>query len=107
MGHADGLRLLHRPRLRQAGIPFCWSAIPPPTWSGYDTTVPISVDELIPLVRGVVRGARTRWWWPTCRSAATRRPAQALATATRFLKETGAHAVKLGAVSGWPSRSPP
>lgn len=24
---------------------------------GYDTTVPISVDELIPLVRGVVRGA--------------------------------------------------
>ena len=25
---------------------------------GYDTTVPISVDELIPLVRGVVRGAQ-------------------------------------------------
>ena len=24
---------------------------------GYDTTVPISIDELIPLVRGVVRGA--------------------------------------------------
>src|SRR5882762_11793228 len=24
---------------------------------GYDTTVPVSVDELIPLVRGVVRGA--------------------------------------------------
>ena len=64
---------------------------------GYDTTVPVTIDELIPLVRGVVRGApRTRWWWPTCRSAATRPgPQQALATATRFLKETGAHAVKL------------
>src|SRR3954463_648371 len=24
---------------------------------GYDTTVPVSVDELLPLVRGVVRGA--------------------------------------------------
>ncbi|EUA91311.1 ketopantoate hydroxymethyltransferase family protein [Mycobacterium ulcerans str. Harvey] len=38
---------------------------------GYDTTVPISIDELIPLVRGVVRGARARWSSPTCRSAAT------------------------------------
>ena len=38
----------------------------------------------------------THWWWPISRSAAvTRRPAQALATATRFLKEAGAHAVKL------------
>src|ERR671933_2432169 len=25
---------------------------------GYDTTVPVTVDELLPLVRGVVRGAR-------------------------------------------------
>ena len=25
---------------------------------GYDTTVPVTVDELIPLVRGVVRGVR-------------------------------------------------
>ncbi|HXO52923.1 MAG TPA: 3-methyl-2-oxobutanoate hydroxymethyltransferase, partial [Mycobacterium sp.] len=24
---------------------------------GYDTTVPVTIDELIPLVRGVVRGA--------------------------------------------------
>src|SRR5579875_2009617 len=24
---------------------------------GYDTTVPVTVDELVPLVRGVVRGA--------------------------------------------------
>ena len=27
---------------------------------GYDTTVPVTVDELIPLVRGVVRGAPAR-----------------------------------------------
>ena len=25
---------------------------------GYDTTVPVSVDELLPLVRGVVRGTK-------------------------------------------------
>src|SRR3954462_7201817 len=63
---------------------------------GYDTTVPVSVDELIPLVRGVVRGA------PHALVVADMpfgsyesSPAQALATATRFLKETGAHAVKL------------
>ena len=40
---------------------------------GYDTTVPVTVDELLPLVRGVVRGyASVRWSSPTCRSAATR-----------------------------------
>ena len=39
---------------------------------GYDNTIPVTVDELMPLVRAVVRGARRRWWWPTCRSAATR-----------------------------------
>src|ERR1700756_1806214 len=40
---------------------------------GYDTTVPVSIDELIPLVRGGGRGARTtRWSSPPCRSAATR-----------------------------------
>jgi 3-methyl-2-oxobutanoate hydroxymethyltransferase len=63
---------------------------------GYDTTVPVTVDELIPLVRGVVRGA------PHALVVADLpfgtyegSPAQALATATRFLKEAGAHAVKL------------
>ena len=40
---------------------------------GYDTTVPVSIDELIPLVRGSWRGVpNTRWSSPTCRSAATR-----------------------------------
>ena len=49
---------------------------------GYDTThLPISVDELIPLVRAWCAAPRTRWWWPTCRSVATREPRVALATA--------------------------
>ena len=63
---------------------------------GYDTTIPVTVDELIPLVRGVVRGAPHALViadlpFGTYEGG----PAQALATATRFLKETGAHAVKL------------
>jgi 3-methyl-2-oxobutanoate hydroxymethyltransferase len=63
---------------------------------GYDTTLPISIDELIPLARAVVKGA------PHALVVADlpfgsyeSSPAQALATATRFMKETGAQAVKL------------
>lgn len=63
---------------------------------GYDTTVPITVDELLPLVRGVVRGA------PNALVVADlpfgtyeASPQQALATATRFMKEGLANAVKL------------
>jgi 3-methyl-2-oxobutanoate hydroxymethyltransferase len=63
---------------------------------GYDTTVPVTIDELVPLVRGVVRGARRALVvadlpFGTYQSS----PAQALDTAARFLKEAGAHAVKL------------
>jgi len=63
---------------------------------GYDTTVPITIDELIPLVRGVVRGAPHALVVADLPFGSYESgPAQALATATRFLKETGAHAVKL------------
>lgn len=63
---------------------------------GYDTTVPITIDELIPLVRGVVRGAPHALVVADLPFGSYEAgPAQALATATRFLKETGAHAVKL------------
>lgn len=63
---------------------------------GYDTTVPISIDELIPLVRGVVRGAPhalvvADMPFGTYEEGA----ALALSNATRFMKEAGAHAVKL------------
>jgi 3-methyl-2-oxobutanoate hydroxymethyltransferase len=63
---------------------------------GYDTTVPVSIDELIPLVRGVVRGAPHALVVADLPFGSYESgPQQALATATRFLKETGAHAVKL------------
>src|SRR6202158_3056978 len=63
---------------------------------GYDTTVPVTVDELIPLVRGVVRGAPHALVIADMPFGSYEAgPQQALATATRFLKETGAQAVKL------------
>jgi 3-methyl-2-oxobutanoate hydroxymethyltransferase len=63
---------------------------------GYDTTVPVTVDELIPLVRGVVRGAPHALVVADLPFGSYEGGAgQALSTATRFLKETGAHAVKL------------
>jgi 3-methyl-2-oxobutanoate hydroxymethyltransferase len=63
---------------------------------GYDTTVPVTVDELIPLVRGVVRGAQHALVVADLPFGSYEGgPAQALASATRFMKESGAHAVKL------------
>ena len=63
---------------------------------GYDTTVPVTVDELLPLVRGVVRGAPHALVvadlpFGTYETSAE----QAVTTAVRFLKEGHAHAVKL------------
>ncbi|QUH01167.1 3-methyl-2-oxobutanoate hydroxymethyltransferase [Saccharopolyspora erythraea] len=63
---------------------------------GYDTTVPVTVDELIPLARAVTRGARSAMVvadLPFGSYEAS--PEQALATGVRFMKEGGAHAVKL------------
>ena len=63
---------------------------------GYDTTVPVTIDELIPLVRGVVRGAPHALVVADLPFGSYEASAeQALATATRFMKEGGAHAVKL------------
>jgi len=63
---------------------------------GYDTTVPVSVEELLPLVRGVVRGAsRALVVADLPFGSYQASPQQALDTAARFLKEGGAHAVKL------------
>jgi 3-methyl-2-oxobutanoate hydroxymethyltransferase len=63
---------------------------------GHDSTIPVTVDELIPLVRAVVRGSRRAMVVADLPFGSYQEgPAQALATATRFLKETGAHAVKL------------
>jgi len=63
---------------------------------GYDTTVPVSVDELLPLVRGVVKGTRRAMVVADLPFGSYQvSAAQALETATRFMKEGGAHAVKL------------
>jgi 3-methyl-2-oxobutanoate hydroxymethyltransferase len=63
---------------------------------GYDSTVPVSVDELIPLVRAVVRGASHALVVADLPFGSYEAgPTAALATATRFMKEGGAHAVKL------------
>ncbi|MGC4960010.1 3-methyl-2-oxobutanoate hydroxymethyltransferase [Gordonia sp. DT218] len=63
---------------------------------GYDTTIPVTVDELIPLIRAVVRGA------PHALVVADlpfgsyeASPQQALESAVKVFKETGAHAIKI------------
>jgi len=63
---------------------------------GYDTTLPVTVEELLPLVKAVVRGARTALVVADLPFGSYQTgPEQALTTAVRFLKEGGAHAVKL------------
>ncbi|HEU5486122.1 MAG TPA: 3-methyl-2-oxobutanoate hydroxymethyltransferase, partial [Microlunatus sp.] len=63
---------------------------------GYDSTLPITVDELIPLARAVVRSTRRALVVADLPFGSYEEgPNQALATATRFMKEAGAHAVKL------------
>jgi 3-methyl-2-oxobutanoate hydroxymethyltransferase len=63
---------------------------------GYDTTVPVTVDELLPLVRGVVRGtSRALVVGDLPFGSYQASPQQALETAARFLKEGGCQAVKI------------
>jgi 3-methyl-2-oxobutanoate hydroxymethyltransferase len=63
---------------------------------GYDSTVPVSVDELLPLVRAVVRGSsRALVVADLPFGSYQSSPAQALETSARFMKEGGAHAIKL------------
>jgi 3-methyl-2-oxobutanoate hydroxymethyltransferase len=63
---------------------------------GHDSTIPVTVDELIPLVRGVVRGSERAMVVADLPFGSYQgSPAQALETASRFMKETGCHAVKL------------
>ena len=63
---------------------------------GYDSTLPVTVEELIPLVRAVTRSTRRALVvadlpFGSYQESAT----QALHTAVRFMKEGDAHAVKL------------
>jgi 3-methyl-2-oxobutanoate hydroxymethyltransferase len=63
---------------------------------GYDSTIPVTVDDLIPLTAAVVRGSKRAMVVADLPFGSYQTGvADGLATATRFLKETGAHAVKL------------
>ncbi|HVT22976.1 MAG TPA: 3-methyl-2-oxobutanoate hydroxymethyltransferase [Mycobacteriales bacterium] len=63
---------------------------------GFDTTLPVTVDELIPLVRAVVRSTRSAMVIADLPFGSYQvGPEQALQTAIRFMKEGGAQAVKL------------
>ncbi|CAA9337714.1 MAG: 3-methyl-2-oxobutanoate hydroxymethyltransferase [uncultured Frankineae bacterium] len=63
---------------------------------GHATTVPVTVEELLPLVRAVVRSTtRPMVVADLPFGSYQASPEQALATAARFLQSGGAHAVKL------------
>jgi 3-methyl-2-oxobutanoate hydroxymethyltransferase len=63
---------------------------------GYDSTIPVTVDDLIPLTAAVVRGSQRAMVVADLPFGSYQAGvADALTTASRFLKETGAHAVKL------------
>jgi 3-methyl-2-oxobutanoate hydroxymethyltransferase len=63
---------------------------------GYDSTVPVTTEELLPLVRAVVRGTERALVVADLPFGTYQiGPAQAMETAAKFLKDGGAQAVKL------------
>jgi 3-methyl-2-oxobutanoate hydroxymethyltransferase len=63
---------------------------------GHDTTLPLSIDQMMPLVQAVVRGAQRAMIVADLPFGSYElSPEQALASAVRFMKEGGAHAVKI------------
>lgn len=63
---------------------------------GYDTTLPVTVDDLIPLTRAVAGAVKRAFVVADMPFGSYENgPEDALHTAVRFMKETGAHAVKL------------
>ena len=66
---------------------------------GFENTIPVTVDEMIPLVRAVVRGSKRAMVVADLPFGSYEEsPEQALATSTRFFKESGAMAVKIEGV---------
>ena len=63
---------------------------------GHDSTIPVTVDDLIPLTAAVVRGTSRALVVADLPFGSYQVSVEtAMRTAVRFLKETGAHAVKL------------
>ena len=96
LGDADQLRPVHRQPLRQAGV---WALLVGDSAAnnvyGYETTLPVTVDELLPLVRAVVKSTKRAFVVGDLPFGSYEDgPSQALETAIRFMKEGGCHAVK-------------
>ncbi|MFW0107985.1 3-methyl-2-oxobutanoate hydroxymethyltransferase [Rothia sp. P7181] len=69
---------------------------------GYESTLAITVDEMIPLVAAVSRGAQRSMVVADLPFGSYQAsPAQAVETASRFMKEGGAHAIKMEASSAY------
>ena len=63
---------------------------------GHETTLPVTVDELLPLIKAVVRATKRALVIGDMPFGSYEEgPTQALRTAVRFMKEGGCHAVKL------------
>jgi 3-methyl-2-oxobutanoate hydroxymethyltransferase len=63
---------------------------------GHDTTIPVTVDDLLPLTAAVVRGTRRAMIVADLPFGSYQgSPGAALGAAIRFFKEAGAHAIKL------------
>ncbi|MEV5827147.1 3-methyl-2-oxobutanoate hydroxymethyltransferase [Spirillospora sp. NPDC052242] len=63
---------------------------------GYDSTIPVTVDDLVPLTAAVVRGSKRAMVVADLPFGSYQTGvSEALASATRFMKEAGAHAIKL------------
>ena len=63
---------------------------------GYPTTVPVTIDELIPLVKAVVRGSQRAMVIADLPFGSYQASVQqALETSAAFMKDGGAHAIKL------------
>lgn len=63
---------------------------------GHETTLPVTVDELLPLAAAVVRGTKQAFVVGDLPFGSYQEnPAQAVGTAVRFMKEAGVHGIKL------------
>ena len=63
---------------------------------GHDTTIPVTLDDLIPLTAAVVRGTSRAMIIADLPFGSYQASARdALSAGTRFMKESGAHAIKL------------